>query len=126
MAALTEAERALVRRDRAVAAALRVLLHTSRARGRRPIGQSLVDSPAGLLAWIVKSFQDWTDPAAKLPEDAVDRDRILTDVSMNGRTERFNGHVGAQGALYCATAVAVFTTRLPPVRRQAEQCRPPG
>ena len=52
--------------------------------GTRPqtIGQSLVDSPSGLLAWIVEKFQEWTDPAAKLPEDAVDRDRILTDVSI--------------------------------------------
>jgi hypothetical protein len=48
--------------------------------GTRPqtIGQSLVDSPSGLLAWIVEKFQEWTDPAAALPEDAVDRDRILT------------------------------------------------
>ena len=52
--------------------------------GTRPqtITQSLVDSPSALLAWIVEKFQEWTDPAAKLPEDAVDRDRILTDVSV--------------------------------------------
>ena len=37
---------------------------------------------AGLLAWIAEKFQDWTDPAVALPEDAVDRDRILTDVSI--------------------------------------------
>ncbi|TDC99237.1 epoxide hydrolase [Nonomuraea deserti] len=52
--------------------------------GTRPqtIAASLHDSPAGQLAWIVEKFKDWTDPAAKLPEDAVDRDRILTDVSI--------------------------------------------
>ncbi|MGI5154890.1 alpha/beta fold hydrolase [Microbispora sp. CA-102843] len=30
----------------------------------------------------MEKFQEWTDPAAALPEDAVDRDRILTDVSL--------------------------------------------
>jgi pimeloyl-ACP methyl ester carboxylesterase len=52
--------------------------------GTRPqtIAHALTDSPAGLLAWIVDKFQDWTNPAAALPEDAVDRNRILTDVSI--------------------------------------------
>ncbi|MGP4095395.1 epoxide hydrolase family protein [Nonomuraea sp. KM90] len=55
-----------------------------RLQGTRPqtIAASLHDSPAGQLAWIVEKFKDWTDPAAKLPEDAVDRDRILADVSV--------------------------------------------
>ena len=34
------------------------------------------------MAWIVEKFKDWTDPAAELPEDAVDRDHLLTDVSV--------------------------------------------
>jgi epoxide hydrolase len=42
----------------------------------------LTDSPVGQLAWIVEKFQAWTDPAAKLPEDAVDRDQLLTNVSV--------------------------------------------
>ncbi|TMS00570.1 epoxide hydrolase family protein [Nonomuraea basaltis] len=60
-----------------------------RLQGTRPqtIAASLHDSPAGQLAWIVEKFKDWTDPAAKLPEDAVDRDRILTDVSIYWFTE---------------------------------------
>jgi pimeloyl-ACP methyl ester carboxylesterase len=43
--------------------------------GTRPqtIAYALTDSPAGLLAWIVEKFQEWTDPAAKRPEDAVVR-----------------------------------------------------
>ena len=93
--------------------------------GTRPqtIAHALTDSPAGLLAWIVEKFQEWTDPAAKLPEDAVDRDRILTDVSIYWFTatagsaahtyyERFN-----DPALWAPlersavpVAVAVFTT----------------
>jgi pimeloyl-ACP methyl ester carboxylesterase len=52
--------------------------------GQRPqtIAYALSDSPTGQLAWIVEKFHDWTDPAAALPEDAVDRDRILTNVSI--------------------------------------------
>jgi pimeloyl-ACP methyl ester carboxylesterase len=42
----------------------------------------LNDSPAGQLAWIVEKFKEWTDPARELPEDAVDRDRLLTNVSI--------------------------------------------
>jgi epoxide hydrolase len=46
------------------------------------LAYALTDSPAGQLAWIVERFKDWTDPAAELPEDAVDRDRILTNVTI--------------------------------------------
>jgi pimeloyl-ACP methyl ester carboxylesterase len=46
------------------------------------LAYALTDSPAGQLAWIVEKFKEWTDPAAELPEDAVDRDRLLTDVSI--------------------------------------------
>jgi pimeloyl-ACP methyl ester carboxylesterase len=40
---------------------------------------SLTDSPIGQLAYIVEKFKDWAD-ADQVPEDAVDRDRILTIV----------------------------------------------
>lgn len=46
------------------------------------LGVGLSDSPAGQLAWIVEKFQEWTDPAAALPEDAVDLDQLLTNVSV--------------------------------------------
>jgi pimeloyl-ACP methyl ester carboxylesterase len=46
------------------------------------LAYALTDSPAGQLAWIVEKFKEWTDPAAELPEDAVDRDRLLTDVTI--------------------------------------------
>lgn len=42
----------------------------------------LNDTPVGQLAWIVEKFQAWTDPAAELPEDAVDRDQLLTNVNI--------------------------------------------
>jgi hypothetical protein len=46
------------------------------------VAYALTDSPAALLAWIAEKFREWTDPAAELPEDAVDRDDLLTNVSV--------------------------------------------
>jgi epoxide hydrolase len=46
------------------------------------LAYALTDSPVGQLAWIVEKFKEWTDPAAELPEDAVDRDRLLTNVTI--------------------------------------------
>jgi hypothetical protein len=42
----------------------------------------LLGEPAGQLAWIAEKYREWTDPAADLPEDAVDRDQLLTNVSI--------------------------------------------
>jgi epoxide hydrolase len=46
------------------------------------LAYGLSDSPVAQLAWIVEKFKEWTNPAAELPEDAVDRDRLLTTVSI--------------------------------------------
>jgi epoxide hydrolase len=46
------------------------------------LAYALADSPVGQLAWIVEKFKEWTDPAAELPEDAVDRDQLLTNVTL--------------------------------------------
>jgi epoxide hydrolase len=46
------------------------------------LAYALNDSPVGQLAWIVEKFHEWTDPASNLPEDAVDRDQLLTGVSV--------------------------------------------
>jgi epoxide hydrolase len=56
-----------------------IALQTTRP---QTIAYALNDSPAGQLAWIVEKFKEWTDPAAELPEDAVDRDQLLTNVSI--------------------------------------------
>jgi pimeloyl-ACP methyl ester carboxylesterase len=122
MAAMTDA-------DRGRLAAMQAWQERSGAymqiQGTRPqtIAQSLTDSPSGLLAWIVEKFQEWTDPAAARPEDAVDRDRILTDVSIYWFTatagsaahtyyERFNDPAmwAPRERSAVPTAVAVFTT----------------
>ncbi|MGH2614065.1 MAG: epoxide hydrolase family protein [Thermomicrobiales bacterium] len=46
------------------------------------LAYSLADSPVGQLAWIVEKFKTWTNPAFELPEDAVDRDHLLTNVGI--------------------------------------------
>jgi len=46
------------------------------------VAYGLTDSPAAQLAWIVEKFKEWTSPASELPEDAIDRDALLTDVSI--------------------------------------------
>jgi microsomal epoxide hydrolase len=45
------------------------------------LGYALTDSPVGQLAWIAEKFKDWTD-SETAPEDAVDRDRLLTNVTL--------------------------------------------
>jgi len=52
--------------------------------GTRPqtLAYGLNDSPAEQLAWIVEKFKEWTNPAAELPEDAVNLDQLLTNVSL--------------------------------------------
>jgi epoxide hydrolase len=66
--------------------------------GTRPqtLAYGLADSPVGQLAWIVEKFKEWTDPAAELPEDAVDRDHMLTDISIYW----FSNTAGSSANLY--------------------------
>jgi pimeloyl-ACP methyl ester carboxylesterase len=71
------------------------------------ISYALTDSPAGQLAWIVEKFKEWTDPAADLPEDAVDRDLILTDVSVYWLT----GTAGSAARIYYEGARAWGQTK---------------
>lgn len=51
------------------------------------LAYALTDSPVAQLAWIAEKFHDWTDPTAELPDDAVDRDQLLTNVSIFWFTE---------------------------------------
>jgi pimeloyl-ACP methyl ester carboxylesterase len=46
------------------------------------VGFALNDSPVAQLAWIVDKFHDWTDPAVALPDEAVGRDHLLTNVTL--------------------------------------------
>jgi pimeloyl-ACP methyl ester carboxylesterase len=111
------------------------LMGYAQIQGTRPqtIAYALTDSPVGQLAWIVEKFKDWTDPASALPEDAVDRDRLLTNVmlywitgtarsSANAYYERFHDPSMWQPKERSTvpTGVAVFTTDVA-IRRFAEK-----
>jgi len=52
------------------------------------LGVGLDDSPAGLLAWIVQRFRDWSDCGGVL-ERSFDRDRLLTNVMLYWVTRSF-------------------------------------
>jgi pimeloyl-ACP methyl ester carboxylesterase len=103
--------------------------------GTRPqtIAYALTDSPVGQLAWITEKFKDWTDPSAELPEDAVDRDQLLTNVSIywltgtarstaNSYYERFHDPSmwAPKDRSTVPTGVAVFPTDVA-IRRLAEK-----
>ncbi|WP_329041016.1 epoxide hydrolase family protein [Streptomyces sp. NBC_01422] len=45
------------------------------------IGYSLVDSPVGLLAWILDKFAEWSDTEDS-PFETMSRDRVLDDVTL--------------------------------------------
>jgi epoxide hydrolase len=108
-------------------------MHLQRSRPRT-LSYALTDSPVGQLAWIAEKFHDWTDNEGA-PEDAVDRDQMLTNVSIYW----FTGTAGSSAALYkeqsaswgtqqpstVPTGVAVFPHDLSlPVRSLAEKTIP--
>ncbi len=45
------------------------------------IGYSLVDSPVGLLAWILDKFAEWSDTEDS-PFETISRDRVLDNVTL--------------------------------------------
>ena len=45
------------------------------------IGYSLVDSPVGLLAWILEKFAEWSDTVDS-PFETISRDRLLDNVTL--------------------------------------------
>ncbi len=47
------------------------------------VAYGLTDSPVAQLTWIVEKFNEWTDPARRTPEDAVDLDALLTIVTVS-------------------------------------------
>ena len=46
------------------------------------LSYGLTDSPVAQLAWIVEKYKEWTYPATALPEDKIDRDQMLTNVTI--------------------------------------------
>lgn len=68
---------------------------------KRPqtVTYGLHDSPVGQLAWIMEKFKELTAPEDGLPEDSIDRDRMLTDVSIYWLT----GTAGPAAQIYYET-----------------------
>ena len=95
------------------------------------LAYGLTDSPAGQLAWITEKFGEWTDNG--LPDKAVGRDQLLTNVSLywltatagsSARLYYEAAHGGSWGPPETSTVptgVAVFPREIaPPIRRFAE------
>jgi pimeloyl-ACP methyl ester carboxylesterase len=101
------------------------------------VGVALDDSPAGLCAWIVDKFWDWSDHRGDL-STSFDRDQILTDVSvywftrtatsaarLYAETRRAGTNVTLIPYVDVPTGCAIFPAELTtPSRRWAElRCR---
>lgn len=128
LAELTDAEKARVER---ISQFMSEDFGYAQIQSTRPqtLAYGLTDSPVGQLAWIVEKFKEWTH-GTEVPEDAVDRDRILTNVMLYWLT----GTAGSSGRLYyegthsgmwpepstVPTGVAVFAEDIA-IRRYAEQ-----
>jgi epoxide hydrolase len=128
LAQLTDSEKARVQR---IGECMAEDFGYAQIQSTRPqtLAYGLTDSPVGQLAWIVEKFQEWTHGTER-PEDAVDRDRLLTNVMLYWIT----GTAGSSGRLYyedahsghwpepsgVPTGVAVFAEDIA-IRRYAEQ-----
>ncbi|WP_318212084.1 epoxide hydrolase [Streptomyces sp. SJL17-1] len=67
------------------------------------LAYGLTDSPVGQLAWIAEKFKEWTD-SDTCPEDAVDRDLMLTNVMLYWLT----GTAGSSARIYYERAHAAY------------------
>ncbi|MFE5286268.1 epoxide hydrolase family protein [Nocardia sp. NPDC056611] len=54
-------------------------MHSTRPQTLAP---AVADSPAGLLAWVLDVVNTFTDPARETPDAAIDRDLLLTNLSV--------------------------------------------
>lgn len=68
----------------------------------------LTDSPVGQLPWIIEKFREWAD-SRELPEEAVDRDRLLTDAMPYWLT----GTAGSSARVYYERAHATGRAAAP-------------
>jgi epoxide hydrolase len=97
------------------------------------LAYALTDSPVGQLAWMAEKFREWSDHTES--DEAVDRDQLLTNVSIYWFTQTANssarlyaefsrgGHGwGAIEPSIVPAGVALFPREVfPPIRRFAER-----
>ncbi|WP_433470831.1 epoxide hydrolase family protein [Saccharomonospora azurea] len=81
---------------------------------KRPqtVAYGLTDSPVGQLAWIVEKFKELTHPEDALPEQCVDRDQLLTNVSIYW----FTGTAASAAQVYYEEMSAVDWSDTPTAR----------
>ncbi|HCU52620.1 MAG TPA: epoxide hydrolase [Micromonosporaceae bacterium] len=79
LASLTDIERDRIRR---IEAFMQEEFGYIAIQSTRPqtLAYGLTDSPVGQLAWIMDKFREWTYPRHVLPDQIIDRDRLLTNV----------------------------------------------
>jgi epoxide hydrolase len=131
---LTERERAAL--DAIAGSADRDAGYSTEHRTRpQTIGYSLVDSPAGLAAWITEKLHSWTDPASRLSVDAILDNLMLYWLSGTGAssarlyweslgevTRWIGGPLEARDRVDAPTGCTVFPHELQrPSRRWAER-----
>ncbi|MYT69430.1 MULTISPECIES: epoxide hydrolase family protein [unclassified Streptomyces] len=78
---LTAAERAWTEETRAFWSGPRAAYAKQQAARPQTIGYALVDSPVGLLAWILDKFAEWSDTEDS-PFETMSRDRVLDNVTL--------------------------------------------
>lgn len=129
MKGLTEKERSFLERGRRFQqqGSGYYMIQSSRP---QTLAYGLTDSPAGLLAWIAEKFTEWTDPAS-----VIDRDQLLTNVSVYWFTRTANSAARLYAEFARAgsawgkvepssvpSGVAQFPYEIfPPIRRFAER-----
>ncbi|WP_372671784.1 epoxide hydrolase family protein [Amycolatopsis kentuckyensis] len=73
------------------------------------IAYGLTDSPVLQLAWIIEKFREWSD-SEKVPEDAISRDTLLTNVAIYW----FTATAGSAAQFYFENAAMLPTAPTQP------------
>jgi epoxide hydrolase len=108
LASFTDAERARLERLNTSTAGPGNGYFEVQATRPQTLAYALTDSPVGQLAWIAERFKEWTW-AAEVPEDAVDRDQLLTNVMLYWLT----GTARSSAELYYENTHAGFSGQQP-------------
>jgi pimeloyl-ACP methyl ester carboxylesterase len=108
LASFTDAEKARLERLNTSTAGPGNGYFEVQAHRPQTLAYALTDSPVGQLAWIVEKFKEWTHDA-DIPEDAVDRDQLLTNVMLYWLT----GTANASARMYYENMHAGFSPQPP-------------
>jgi microsomal epoxide hydrolase len=84
-----------------------------RIQGTKPqtLGFGLMDSPAGLAAWIIEKFRSWSDCNGH-PENAISRDRLLTNISIYWATGTITSSTRLYYEVFRSTRMDLFTRKV--------------